>query len=402
MKSLRIAIYHNLHSGGAKRMVSEQAHRLTRQHHVQVFSLTHADHSFARRDGVQEVGTTLIDYHPLPMARSPFGRLNPVLGLYNVGRLDVLARQCAALIDSQRFDVVLVHPCQVTHAPLVLRWLKTPTLYYCHEWPRKLYEPAPARPYGPRSRLRGAIDSVDPLRALNRVTMRWLDYACVQKSTAVATNSHYTQRNIANAYHRVAHVCFPGVDAIAFQPCHAEREFFVLSVGALTPAKGFDDLIRALGTLPVVHRPHLVIVSNYQESAEVHYLTGLAEQCGVVLEYRVGISEQELQDLYARAGCIAYAPLREPFGMIVLEAMAAGVPVVSIAEGGVCESVVDGVNGLLAPREPKSFGDAVQYVLSHPEYARQLGSRAREMVLEQWTWDQHIAVLDQLLQQTIG
>lgn len=398
MNSLRVAIYHNLHSGGAKRVLMEHARRLATKHRVSLFSLSSADHTFANDDRSQ-VPVSLLDYHRLPMARSPFGRINPIVGMLNVMRLDALSRQLATLIDGQSFDVVLVHPCQVTQAPLLLRWLRTPTLYYCHELPRKLYESPVARPYLSRSHLRRSLDSVDPLPVCINTWLRRLDRQSAQRATRIVTNSHFSQNNVVAAYGRPADICYPCVDADVFQPTWADREPFVLSVGALTPAKGFDFVIQALGTLSASERPRLVIISNYQESEELRYLTALAQQQQVEAEFHTGVTEPELRAWYARAGCVAYAPIREPLGLVALETMAAGAPLVCVAEGGLAETVVHTVTGVLVPREPVIFGQAIRQLLAQPEYARQLGQAARRHVLEHWTWGYHMERLESILEQ---
>lgn len=397
---MRIAIYHNLHSGGAKRVVAEQSRRLAARHHVHLFSLSSADLAFADEAHTAASGgaVTIQRFSPLPMARSPLGRINPLLGLLNVARLDALARRTAALIDRQGFDVVLVHPCQVTQAPLLLRWLRTPALYYCHELPRRLYEPEVPRPYKVRGRLRRALDRVDPLQPGCEVLLRRLDRLSARRAARIATNSTYTRDNIVAAYGTLADVCYQGVDATRFRPVpYGGREPFVLSVGALTPAKGFDFIIEVVGTLPATERPALVLVSNYQVPEERRFLTELARQRGVTLDCRVGVSEVELQSLYARAGCVAYAPVREPFGLVALEAMAAGAPLIGVAEGGVIETIVPGTSGLLAPREALAFGHRLSEVLGSPESASQLGDRARQHILAYWTWEKHITQLELLL-----
>ena len=160
MDQLRIAVYHHLHSGGAKRVVTEQVSRLQFRHNVALFSLTTADHRFAVSDCRLMNHTSLQTYRPLAYLKSPLGRLNPLVGMLNLSQLNLLAWQVARHIDSQGFDVVLAHPCQVTQAPLILSWLRTPSLYYCHELPRHLYEPALDRPYIRSERIRLLADKI--------------------------------------------------------------------------------------------------------------------------------------------------------------------------------------------------------------------------------------------------
>jgi glycosyltransferase involved in cell wall biosynthesis len=118
---------------------------------------------------------------------------------------------------------------------------------------------------------------------------------------------------------------------------------------------------------------------------------------GVDLDLRQGIPFAELVDLYRRAGVVACGQIREPFGLITLEAMATRAPVVAVDEGGFRETVRDGVSGVLAPREPAAFGRALASVLDDPGLAARLGGAGREEVERVWTWERTAAGYDALL-----
>lgn len=81
----------------------------------------------------------------------------------------------------------------------------------------------------------------------------------------------------------------------------------------------------------------------------------------------------------------------EPFGLVVIEAMAAGKPVVAPAHGGVVEIVEDGRSGLLVPpRDVTALAQAMLRILTNPEFARDLGARGREIVEERYSIDRFI------------
>jgi glycosyltransferase involved in cell wall biosynthesis len=385
---MRIALYHNLHSGGARRVVESQIAGLAPTHTLALFGL-------ARHEGAAPGG--VVAYRPLPLPRSPLGRLGPLLRAVDLLRLDAASRRLAAMIDRGGYDVALVHPCQITQAPLLLRWLRTPALYFCHELPRQHYEPSPRRPYHQRSGWAAGVEQIDPLPRLYRALMRIVDRESALSAAMVAVNSRFSQGNIRAAYGCEVHVCYPGVDSSAFAPAPGCREPWVLSVGALTPLKGFDFVVEAIGTLPEAARPPLLIISNYQESRERAYLEALAAARGVRLELRTAVSDGDLQRAYASAGCVAYAPRQEPFGLVALEAMAAGAPLVAVAEGGVAETVIHGETGLVAPREPAAFGAALGGLVAAPERAEALGRAARRHVRDFWSWERHLSRLEEIL-----
>lgn len=104
----------------------------------------------------------------------------------------------------------------------------------------------------------------------------------------------------------------------------------------------------------------------------------------VTFEPMVRVSDETLLDVLNRAPVMIYAPRLEPFGLAPLEANACGVPVVAVAEGGVRETVVDGVTGLLVAHNPVAIAEAVSHLLADPPLARRLGANARQMVQSKW------------------
>ena len=109
-------------------------------------------------------------------------------------------------------------------------------------------------------------------------------------------------------------------------------------------------------------------------------LRRLAAELGVadrlVLRGRVG--RDAMPALLRSADAVVCAPWYEPFGIVPLEAMACGVPVVATAVGGQIDSVVDGVTGVhVPPREPAALAAALRELLDHPERRRDLGAAGR-------------------------
>ncbi|HYF63604.1 MAG TPA: glycosyltransferase, partial [Herpetosiphonaceae bacterium] len=97
----------------------------------------------------------------------------------------------------------------------------------------------------------------------------------------------------------------------------------------------------------------------------------------------------------------AYAPHLEPFGLAPLEANACGAPVVAAAEGGVRETVLDGVSGLLVEPTVAALSGGIGRLRSDPAYAAELGRRGRERVLGMWTNEHAIDRLEAHLAQVL-
>lgn len=219
----------------------------------------------------------------------------------------------------------------------------------------------------------------------------------IRQADLVITNSAFAREGLYRAYGVESRVAYLGVDIERFRPLGLERERFVLSVGAVHYFKGYRFLVAALGQLPDVIRPPLVIAANSVEPAERQVIAGLAERLGVDLTIRQVVDDAEMVSLYNRAAAFIYAPIMEPWGLAAVEAMACGAPVVAVREGGVRESVLDGQTGLLADRDEAAFASALAEVLARPSLARELGRNAASYARQRYTWDRTVDRLEQLL-----
>jgi glycosyltransferase involved in cell wall biosynthesis len=394
---MKIAIYHNLLSGGAKRAIHELVQRLAGRHEFHVFSLSCSNHEFA------DLRPLVAKYHvlpfqPLPLFESPLGRLNPIQRLRDLARLEALNHQIAAQIDAGGFDLAFVQPCQTENSPSLLRFLRyTPGLFFCQEPLRLLYETMPTRPYDRKeSTRRRTLNRIDPLPPLFRRRLGQRDRANLRAARQVLVNSHFVRGNVERIYGVSPTVQYLGVDVDLFRPLELPRQDFVLSVGSLTPLKGFDFIVRALGQVPLSLRPPLVIASNFQNPPERDFLQGLAAEQGVQLTLEGNISDERLVQLYNQAALTLYAPIREPFGLVALESLACGTPLVAVREGGVQETVLDGQVGLLTARDESAFAAAVEQLLTQPERRAEMGQAGQAHIRRQWTWDRSATCLDEI------
>lgn len=390
---MRIAVYHNLPSGGGKRALYEMTRRLAAHHEITVYTLSTAEHDFCdlRPHCARHI---VFPFRPLPLARHPFGRLNQGIRSADLLRLRTLQRQIAARIDAADHDVVFAHNCQYGQSPSLLRFLQTPSAYYCAEPPRDIYEPPIDRPYGRYSRVQRLGNRIDPLPGLYRRTLAALDRKNVHATSLVLTNSDYSRESLYRAYGIFSKVCYLGVDTECFKPLPFEREDFILTVGQLVPRKGFDFLIRSLAQLAPEHRPSLSIVSNFFVSPEKTYLEQLAHDLHVAVYFRTMVTDAELVQLYNQARLTVYAPIMEPFGFAPLESMGCATPVIGVREAGVRETVLHEVTGLLVERDEAIFAEAIRRLLDDPSLCRAYGQQGRAYVEQRWRWERTVEDLE--------
>jgi glycosyltransferase involved in cell wall biosynthesis len=303
-------------------------------------------------------------------------------------------RELAALVDAGGHDAALVFPNAVIGAHEVLPHLRTPALAYVPEPLRLAYEPEEdfARERSLRATLSRA--GLHPYERRRRA----LDRRHVRSARHVVCHSQFSARQVRAIYGVGAEVVALGVRAEDFAaPAGGgpPRERCVLCVGALHPLKGHQFVVEALATLPAEARPPLVVVGDRGDLAGP--LRTLAAARAVELEVREAIGFGALVELYRRAGVLACGQVREPFGLVALEGMAAGAPVVAVDEGGFRETIGDGVTGLLVPRDAAAFGAALRAVLDDPALAARLRTAALEDVRARWGWERTAAGFDRLL-----
>lgn len=391
---MKFAILHDLPSGGAKRALYEEVKRLSTRHTLVEFTLSTADLKYCDLLPYIQKRATFV-YSPSRLFKSPFGRLNQFQRWRDLQRLDRLGERIAEEIDGQGYTGVFAHPCQWTQSPLVIRHLRTPVVYYLQEPPRHLYpEGWMLSDHGWRK----DIDKVDPMRRLYRSTARRLDKLATRASKLVLVNSKFMQERVQRIYDLTPEVCYLGVDIGIFYPLEGiPKHNFVLSVGAIHPSKGFDFIIRSLGLIHPSSRPPLHLVGNATEHGESDRLRRIAQECGVELKIEVNLSNRELVERYNQARLFVYSPYGEPFGLAPLEAMACGAPAICVAEGGVSETIVDGVTGRLVARDTQQVAQVVEWMLDHVEEGVSYGARAVAHVSKHWSWEAAAARIETYL-----
>ncbi|SHM79658.1 glycosyltransferase [Actinacidiphila paucisporea] len=219
------------------------------------------------------------------------------------------------------------------------------------------------------------------------------------------------RRVLATCADEVAELVAMGVprESIRVVPCGVDTDEFapnggprgerrprqLLAVGRLVPRKGFDRAIRALAGLPdtelrIAGGPPADLL---HAEPEAERLRKLAADRGVADRVRLlgGVPHHDMPALMSEADLVLSTPAYEPFGIVPIEAMACGTPVVATAVGGQLDTVADGRTGVLIPPVPDgddevTLAKVVGELLDDPERLRGWGAAGRERVLARYTW----------------
>jgi glycosyltransferase involved in cell wall biosynthesis len=180
-----------------------------------------------------------------------------------------------------------------------------------------------------------------------------------------------------------------GVDTDFFQPGRngkSDGKTVFLSVARLVPDKDHDTMLAAFGRVAVSHpKAELWLVGNGPRRETLEQKVRDSGLAGRVKFLPVA---KDIRHLYHQADVFVLSSVNEALPNVILEAMAAGLPVVATRVGGLPEAVVPGDTGLLvSPRDVDGLAAALGSLLDDPETRRNLGRRGRERVLEQFSFE---------------
>jgi glycosyltransferase involved in cell wall biosynthesis len=395
---MRIALFHNLPSGGAKRHTYEQVRELVqRGHEIVEFAPTTADLdycSFAPYVKEQRI----FELRPVRQMQRRIPLLTPYVhtlqGIMTLRRTEQLNQTIAREIDADNFDLVFVKDCHIVMNPYALRYLSTPAVFQCHHGLRHRLELTTANSAHQSWSEQLKTLYYSSAQILYQNKFKADETRNIQSSTLVLTNSEFSRQLLSEHYQVNSHVIYPGINAELFKPQSVTKSDYVLCVGALIYSKGYRFLIAALAHIDARRRPKLFIAANSRHLTEEKIVKEMASKLGVELCIERITDDNRLAQVYNQAQAFVYAPMQEALGMAPLEAMACGTPVVAVEEGGVKETVLDDVTGWLVTRDPKLFAEKLEMLLSDTPIRQRMGQAGVEYVRRNWSWGKAVDKLE--------
>jgi len=188
----------------------------------------------------------------------------------------------------------------------------------------------------------------------------------------------------------------------------------VLYVGRFDPRKGIETLVRAVRESKFYESKQLQLIigggctPGNADAKERDRIAGIVNELGMdqCTSLPGCLSREILPSYYAAADVCVVPSHYEPFGLVAIEAMACGTPVVASDVGGLQFTVVNEETGLLVPpQNVPAFNHAIDQILSHPQWQQELGKAAKKRVIDKFSWHGVASQLDklytQLLQQSV-
>jgi alpha-maltose-1-phosphate synthase len=261
------------------------------------------------------------------------------------------------------------------------------------------------------------IHSLEPLRPWKAEQLgggyalsMFCERTAIEGADAVIAVSRGVRHDVINCYPAVdpdrIHVIHNGIDPEIYRPQPSPETLtrfgidpsrpFVLFNGRITRQKGLPLLLGA--ALKLDRQYQLVIVASSPDTpeigAEVAALAArVSAERGNLVSIDHFISREDLIHLHSHAAVFVCPSIYEPFGLVILEAMACETPVVASRVGGIPEIVVEGETGYLVDYDPtdlesftSALADRLEKLLRDPTLAARMGKAGRERVLQHFGW----------------
>lgn len=265
-------------------------------------------------------------------------------------------------------------------------------LWYCHTPPREVYDL-----YETRMQNRSYKEKL--LYAALVGTYKLISRGVTAKIEHIATNSNTTKERIKKYYKRDSTVINPGLDVKDFYDDGDQKYFLYPSRMVIN--KRQDYVISAFNQFvkrTKDTRYKLVLAGTLSKDPEhQRYFERLkAMSKNLNVSFRTNLDDTQLKKLYAGASAVLFAAINEDYGFIPIEAMASSKPIISVNEGGPCETIINGKTGFLIG-SPSEMADKMIHVSEHKDLAEKMGRAGRKLVEEKYSWEAFFEKLDPLL-----
>ena len=390
---MKIAVWHNLHSGGGSRALQYHIQGLVEKgHHVEIW----ADEPDA--GGFMHLPTSVkLHKEPLNYDEHQSSLKERFSSVFfekdsNMIAMEKHCQKCAAEINEGGFDVLFANSCFYYGVPFISRYVNIPKILYLGEPNRYLYEAMPEQIWEAPQETSNKWSSKFWVYFFSNTwrTNKFRVYVREERRNfqafdKVLVNSYFSMESCKRAYGLLSEVCYLGVDDSLFKPVNTSNaKHYVVGLGGFYGHKNPELAIRSVGEVKQ-NRPKLLWIGNMVDEKYWIEMVELARSLDVTLELKKMVTDEQLVQLLSGAICMIYSSNLEPFGFAPLEANACGTPVIAVAEGGVRETIIHGKNGFLVNQRPKEIAQFISQLIDNQELRNKISRFAIENVKENWS-----------------
>jgi len=277
---------------------------------------------------------------------------------------------------------------------------KTPVLFYCH-FPDLLL-----------------ANHKSWLQKMYRFPLDWIEEKSTGKADAILVNSNFTAsiyRETFRSLKTTPFVLYPSLNFETFdQPIdprgletviedYNQDSFIFLSINRYERKKKIELAIQAFSLLQskfnssssTVGNPaiHLIVAGGYDERVDenVDYFRELQSSSSKLNQHSITFlkspSDSIKTMLLKNSHTLLYTPDKEHFGIVPLEAMYCGLPVIAINSGGPLETIKDHQTGYLCPQDAQEFAAKMQHLCLHRQEAKEMGQRGQQHVVSRFSFE---------------
>lgn len=296
-------------------------------------------------------------------------------------------------IDLDEFDAMLVSSEGLGDF-INFRNHSVPLVCYCHTPLKVVHDPFARRRYLNKHKLMtpAYYFFATLFKFVDKLAWRYYDY--------VFCNSNEVRRRILKA--RLAppekiEVLSPGLDTSLMTPTWEYQKYFLV-FGRIKWFKNIELAIESFQEFKYrypqfkefeLHIAGLVEPRSEKYFSELQHMAGGRDD----IVFKRNPTKEELYDIYGKSYCLLFPSENEDWGMVPLEAMGFGKPVIAVNRGGPAESIVDGKTGFLVPAEAGAFAEKMALLAGDQALTRRLGE-AGSVHVKQYDWSHFVERLD--------
>lgn len=201
-------------------------------------------------------------------------------------------------------------------------------------------------------------------------------------------------------------ICPLGVDVANYNPereDHTDKDFIILCVGRLTPAKGQHILIDACAALRDSGKNFSLVIVGAGPDEQALRTSIANHQLGEQVTLTGALNQDDIGRWYQQSDVFALPSFAEGIPVVLMEAMASGLPCVTTRITGIPELIRDGIDGLLVtPSDSLELADTLAMLMDDPELRSEIGAAGRARVHEQYNLQHNVARLGRIFKARLG